>query len=185
MARRLLASCALLAVMLIALPVLGFPNEEKPLAKLSLRASVAEVQKIYPKMRKLDREQFGAMVVSSPLIDRYYQPDVKLEGLAHPVALELRFWKGQLWVLIAYLGDNSEDDMVAWLQKTYGPPRATKPNASWFGTTRTIVVNSKGRWLSWNDNALSAEIQKLLMKEMHMRLMPTPTAGAGTSAPPR
>jgi len=178
MSKRFLAGGTLLCVLLTALPVLGFPNEEKPLAKLSLRASVAEAQKVYPKMRKLDHEQFGAMVISSPLIDRYYQPEVKLEGLAHPLALELRFWKGQLWVLIAYFGDNSEDDIVAWLQKTYGPPKATKPNPSWFGKARTIVVNSKGRWLSWNDDALSAEIQKLLMEQMHMRLRPTPTAAA-------
>src|SRR5262245_51642523 len=115
-------ACASLLGWVLARPAWGFQNDQREFARLHFGQTAQQAQKLYPKLQKLDKERFAAAFPYGPLFPRYYRPDVKLPGLPHPVALELRFFKEELWVIVAYFGDNSNEQILAFLNKRYGPP---------------------------------------------------------------
>jgi hypothetical protein len=166
MRRCRLGMAVILGVCCLATAAGAIRNDVKRFAPLTLGQPVAQVQKVYKHMRHLTHEQFGAAVVFSPFIERYYQTGVKMKGLPQPVALELRFWKGKLWVIIAYFGGNSESQILAWLQGRYGKPTGHGVTVSWAGRRITVLMDAKQHWLSVADNAASKEVQMLLAQEL-------------------
>jgi hypothetical protein len=163
--KRWLVVAAVIA-MATAAPALAYKGERRGLGKLTLNQSIAQVQKIYPQMRKLTTEELGAGVALSPLIQRYHQTEVTLPGLAHPVALELRFWKEKLWVVIAYYAGNSGAEVERWLKKRYGKPTTTDPDPTWFGKLTQIITTPSEGWFSVGDNELSADAQAVFRESL-------------------
>jgi hypothetical protein len=143
-----------------------FPGDQRRFEKLRFGQTVVEVQALYPKMRLLEGEQLGAAVAFSPYIQRWSQPGIKLAGLANEVSLELRFWKERLWVVIAYYGANTAEDITSFLTKRHGAPTSTQPDASWNGKEVVIITSPQERWFSYNDLTLSAEVQAVFMEDL-------------------
>ncbi|MBI1817918.1 MAG: hypothetical protein HYR72_23315 [Deltaproteobacteria bacterium] len=162
-----------------AAPALAYKGERRGFDRLTFDQSIAQVQKVYPHMRKLTTEELGAAVALSPFIQRYHQTEVKLRGLSYPVALELRFWKEKLWVIIVYIGGNSADQVQRWLEQRYGKPTTTAPDPVWVGKQTQIVATLKESWIGINDNVLSTEAQTVFMEGMRKameRQHPAPPA---------
>jgi hypothetical protein len=161
----------------------AFQNERRGFEKLTFGQTIAQVQKVYPKMRKLDKEHLGATAVMSPLMPRYYQPEATVRGLAEPIALELRFWKDQLFVVIGYYGGNSHEAVVKWLERRYGKPTHTQPDPTWIGKQISIVTTPGEAWFSLNDSKLAAEAQAMMQEELRKMLQRQPAPAGPPPGP--
>lgn len=170
--RRVGSGFCISAVLALPLVASGFQNEQRGFERLRFGQSVADVRAIYPNARQLGREELGAVVVYSPFIVRHQIRDVRLDGLAHPISLELRFWKEKLWVIIGYFGDNSTDEIIRWLNQRYGRPTSTKPDPAWSGKIATVTMSSKQKWFSVADAVASKEISTLLIESMKTHKVP-------------
>ncbi len=155
------AIAALLACLVGAAPAAARQHERRGFEPLTFGQSIAQVQTLYPQMRQLDREQLGATVLYHPQIQRYHQPDVQLAGLPQAVSLELRFWKGQLWVVIGYFAADATEAILAFLEQRYGKPSSTQPGPTWVGKKITIVAAPEQQWFSVSDNTIGQEVQAL------------------------
>ena len=78
------AMAGLLACLVVATPAAALQNERRGFEPLTFGQSIDQVQKLYPQMRQLDREQLGATVLYHPQIQRYHEADVQLAGLPQP-----------------------------------------------------------------------------------------------------
>ncbi len=134
--------------------------------KAKLGMSPQEVAKLYPELKKLDREVLGATPVFSPFVVRQLIPSVALAGAPHPVPVELRYWKDKLWVIIVYNGQNSDEQMTDAFTALCGKPSADKPGPAWFGEKVSISSAPKQHWYALADNALSKQAQELFAEEM-------------------
>ncbi|MBI4518183.1 MAG: hypothetical protein HY699_20465 [Deltaproteobacteria bacterium] len=165
-ASRSISTTVLVALLAVG-PAWGMRNDQPGFDKLKLRQPLSEVQKTYPKMRKMnDSENLGAATILSPLLQRYHQLGVKLSGLSKPVSLELRFWKEQLWVVVVYFGENSRDDVVRMLKKRYGEPTFTQPDPAWNGKQVGVGYAPKEGWFSVGSIPIASEIQNMMAAEM-------------------
>lgn len=162
-----------------------FQNEPDGFGKARFGLSPAEVAKLYPSAKPLDKEFLGATPVFSPFIARQHLTEQKVPGLSKPVSVELRYWKDKLWVVIVYFGDNSAEQVEASLRERFGEPMGTGTGPYWTGEKVSITTAVREKWYSISDNAASAEVRHLFaeeMRKMHRARAPQPKR-AQSSAP--
>lgn len=176
---------------MLASPAAALEKEPAGLGKAKLGMSPKEVQKLYPgKVRVLDMEHLGATPVKSAHMVRQLLSDQKVEGLASPTNVELRYWDDKLWVIIVYYGENSNESVQEGLRKVYGQPDLSGNDAVWRGKKVQINTATRERWYAIADLALSAQAQQAFAAEMEkvqakMResQKPPPAAPAAPTAP--
>ena len=176
-----------LVLALAASAVARMTIEPKGFGKAHFGMSPAEVKKLYPNMRTLGRESFGATPVLGPDFVRQLLPAERIEGLSKPVPVELRYWKSRLWVVIVYYGANSTDDVVKYLKKLVGDPSNREPEPMWRGGEVTVNAANRERWYAISDNNLSRGVQVLLQSELAKQrgaAPPAQTPAAADSAKP-
>jgi hypothetical protein len=77
-----------------------------------------KAQKIFPKAEIVpEGKNLGAPNVGGPFVHRLYLTDQHVEGLPKPVNVELSFWKKNLWVVLVYWRENTEQDVLAALTR--------------------------------------------------------------------
>jgi len=152
-------------------------EEPRGFGKATFGMPEAEVLKLYPDAVPLQPGQtLGASAVAGPDISRVVLKNHKVEGLAKPTTVELRFWKKQLWGVIVYFGDNSDAEVVALLEKQFGKSENPDPKQMlWVGTATQTTASLRQRWYGSNDQKLSKEAQTWFMNALK---------GHGHDAPP-
>lgn len=154
--------------------------------------SPAEVERLYPRLTTLGRENLGATPVLSPLAVRQLLPPQELQGLSKPVRVELRYWKDRLWTVIVYYGDNSAEDVITVLRKQVGDPGNRDKEPTWRGEKVTVITANRERWYAISDDALSREVQAVVFEALGHPAPPPPggkekpaaSGHAGTAPPP-
>lgn len=142
-------------------------HEPTGYGKAKFGDSPQKVEKLYPgKVKALGQESLGATPVFSPLIARQSLSDQKVLGLAHPVTVELRYWKDQLWVVIVYYGANDSTAVNEALRKEYGKPDQSSADQVWKGKKTLVNTANRERWYAMSDNAIAHDAQMAFMEEM-------------------
>lgn len=154
-------SIVTLAVLLLPAAVAAAAKQPTGYGKVSFGASAEEFEKAYPEAKKLsENEDLGATVIGGPYVTRYVLRNQKIEGLPEPVTIELRFWKGKLWLYIVYFGKKQLEPALAHLKSTYGPQTGPDPNFPvWNLEKTTILVETKANRYTVNDLELSKDAQ--------------------------
>jgi len=150
-----------------------------------LRQSLAEVQKQFPEMKELRSKGPQAAIVEGEFIRRFAVRGVTPFGLAKPTDMELRFWKGQLWLALFQFGENNDDAVRAALEKRFGAKPSAAPQAFWETPTYSVALQMKPRWFSIQDPGLTSEAQRWFLELMGRKVQappPTPAAAAPTPA---
>ena len=132
--------------------------------------TVAQVRKAYPELKEAPQV---AGYLSHPNLKRYVLWHQKLEGLAKPADVELRFWRDSLWTVLFYCGENNFDDVKVQLSKQYGLPASGGADPTWLWPTRTLMTASKGGWYSIADREIGKDAQATLAREAHQPLPKT------------
>ncbi|MBI3783212.1 MAG: hypothetical protein HY270_07410 [Deltaproteobacteria bacterium] len=130
--------------------------------KAHFSMSVAQVRKAYPELREAPKV---AGYLSHPNLQRFVLWHQKMEGLPHPVDVELRFWRDSLWTILFYCGDNSFDAVKVQLSKQFGLPASGGTDPTWLWPTRTLMTASKQGWYSIADRQIGKEAQTELAKQ--------------------
>jgi hypothetical protein len=164
----------LLAIIVVVAPlrVVAMNNEPTGYEKANFGLSVEEVKKLYPGIEELPlSKSLGAPVIKGPFITRYLLAKQKVPGAEAPVDLELRFWKGKLWLFIAYFGQTQGEAVVAKLKETYGPPTSDHAGYPiWNGAKTAIVVEMKDGRYTVQYNEFSTEAQAWYIAELKKEL---------------
>jgi hypothetical protein len=119
------------------------------------------VKKLFPDAEEIpDGKDLGAASVGGPFVHRLLLKDQKVEGLAKPAKVELRFWKKKLWGVVVYFNDNEPQAVLAYLTKRLGPSQNTDPdNPIWFFDKTQTTASVSQKWYGTNDTALSKKAQ--------------------------
>jgi hypothetical protein len=146
----------------ILLPVTLAAEESKGptgYGKASFGMPLEEVQKAYPALESLgENNSLGAPAVGGPYIANYALRDQTVAGHAKPVQVELRFWKGQLWLYLVYFDQADLDAVMAHLKSQYGDPNSPTPSFPlWTFESSTVLVDQKRFRYTVNDKKLSDE----------------------------
>lgn len=167
----------------MAATVAAIENEPKGFGKAEFRMSPEQVAKLYEgQIRTLEGlESLGATPLGGPYVVRQALSGQRVEGLAEPTTVELRYWKDQLWVIIVYYGENSADSVKEMLTKKHGPGAQ---GIRWRSERVQVNAVDKERWYSLADAELSAEVQKLFAEEMRQLQQRGPQGGAPPAATP-
>jgi hypothetical protein len=158
--------------------------------KATFGMPLEEVKKLYPDMRELSfSENLGAVPVGGPYIARYVLRQQKVEGLTKPADVELRFWKGKLWLYIVYLGENTPESAVEALTKRYGPITGKDPRYPIWNTPKTtILVELSDKRYTVNDEPLSLQAREwfieLLRKGGNAEVVDLPLQAPAQAAAP-
>jgi len=157
-------------------------TEKEPTGFANARfgASVEEVKNLYPRLEPLTKS-LGSAVVEGPLVTRWVLWQQKTPGLPHPTNVELRFWKGRLWVVIIYFGENSLQTVIDSLTARYGPPRGNALSAVWTGAKSTVIVAGRAKWYSIHDNVISKEAQTAFIEDLRRNMRERTMRGQGRS----
>lgn len=121
--------------------------------------SYDEFRKLYPKSEVIpEGKDLGSPTVGGPYIRRLVLNDAKVEGLAKPTMVELRFWKNKLWAVIVYYGDNDDQQIHAMLAKRLGPnDSGDADNPLWERAMTQTTAQKKQRWYGVTLTSLSNE----------------------------
>jgi hypothetical protein len=130
--------------------------------------SLEDVWRLYPAAQLLgEKETLGAAVLDGPYIERLALRNQPVPGFPKPTTVELRFWKGRLWGVIVFFGDNDPEACKAHLARVYGPTTSRDPNMPlWRGDTVTTTGTYKQGWYGYTDNALSQEVSAWLAEAL-------------------
>jgi hypothetical protein len=109
----------------------------------------------------------GDSFLSHPNMARLYLEKATVMGLKHPVAVEFRFWKNELWTVIVYFLDNSFEDVTAMLTRQYGPADTPGDDPAWVRDNAKLVTMPGGHWYSMNDTRISAAAKADLIQSLH------------------
>lgn len=136
--------------------------------KAKFGSSTAAVKKLYPKLREVTAtDKLTAPFIGGPVITRMLLDKQTVAGLPKPILIELRFWKDQLWGVVGYFGDNTEQQVLDMLTKQLGPPQANNPaQVTWSGAKTQTIVSPKLRWYGITDDALSKQAQAWLAEQI-------------------
>lgn len=150
--------------LLVAGVAWGEPQERpvpEGFGKAKFGMSVAEVKAKYPELQPAPEIQG---YLSHPDLQRHVLFAAKVGKLPKPMDIELRFWKGQLWMMLFYNGKNSKDDVDRYLVDTYGPSASGALDSAWVWPGRTLISQTEHGWFSLSDKALGKEAQAELAK---------------------
>jgi hypothetical protein len=177
------------AAVLLAAPV--WAGDITGVGKTKFGQSVEEVKKIYPKMEPLRQEQvLGAQTIMADDLVRFVVRDTSAPGLKTPGDVELRFWKGKLWAIIVYYKDNDPAQVEAAISKELGPNTGKAPGSPyWKGTAMTAMMDTKLKWYSLTDDAISKDAQAWFIEKVRAQkgvnvVEQTPAAAAPAAATP-
>ena len=155
--------------------------------KVRFGATVDEVKKAYPKLEELNMSQsLGAPVIKGPDITRYVLHAESYPGVAEPIDVELRFWKGKLWLYIAYFPPAQSDSVLAKLVADHGPSTGKNPDyPNWKLEKSTVLLEKKLGRVTVNDDASTKEAQAWFLAELKkgMAARKPPAAAPGQAAP--
>jgi hypothetical protein len=155
--------------------------------KAKFGSTVEEVKKVFPKLEALTKEQMlGAPIVNTPDISRYALHEQSFPGASKPIDVELRFWKGKLWLYIAYFPPEEADAVLAKLTSEYGPQANKSADyPTWKLENTTVLVEKKLGRVTVNDNSFTKEAQEWFLGELKkgMSARRPPAAGAPPAAP--
>ena len=134
----------------------------------SFGMSLKDVWAMYPKARLLgEKESLGAAVLDGPYIERLALRDQPVPGFPKPTTVELRFWKGKLWGVVVFFGDNDPEVCKAYLAQAYGPTTVRDTSMPlWRGDKVTTTATYKQGWYGYTDNALSQEVSAWLAEAL-------------------
>jgi hypothetical protein len=136
--------------------------------KVPFGATLKEFQKAYPKAEQLELTQnLGAPVIRGPDIARYALHGQSYPGAAKPIDVEVRFWKGKLWLYIAYFPPAESEAVLAKLVADNGP--STNKSAdypTWNFPQSTILLEKKLGRVTVNDTASTKEAQAWFLAEL-------------------
>jgi hypothetical protein len=130
--------------------------------------SLKDVWRMYPNARLLgEQETLGAAVLDGPYIERLALRNQPVPGFPRPTTVELRFWKGKLWGVVVFFGDNDPQVCQAYLAKLYGPTTSQDTSMPlWRGDKATTTGTYKQGWYGYTDNALSQEVSAWLAEAL-------------------
>jgi hypothetical protein len=177
------------AAVLLAAP--GWAADITAVGKAKFGQSVDEVKKIYPKMEQLRPEQvLGAQTIMADDLVRYVVRDTSAPALKTPGDVELRFWKGKLWAFIVYYKANDPKQVEAAISEQLGPNTGKAPGSPyWKGTTMTAMMDTKLKWYSLTDDAISKDAQAWFIEKVRSQkgvnvIEQTPAAAPAAAATP-
>jgi hypothetical protein len=161
----------LAALLLVGVPcAAGSANaaELTGYGKAKFGSTSAAVKKLYPKAREVAAtDKLAAPFIGGPFITRLLLENQTIPGLPKPILVELRFWKDQLWGVIGYFGENTDQQVLDMLTKQLGPPQANNPaQVTWSGTKTQTIVSPRLRWYGTTDDALSTQAQAWLAEQI-------------------
>lgn len=171
-----------LCAALVATAAAAKAPEPTGLGKLTFGMGVDQVKKLFPKMEELTLEtNLGVGPLGGPNVQRFRLPKQTVAGVKQPVDLEIRFWKGKLWMIAVYYGVANDKAVMAALSKQYGPPTATNAQSSvWSGQHSVLFVEHGPGQYTIQDLALMKEAQAyvldLLRKGRQAEALPKDTA---------
>lgn len=136
--------------------------------KARFGATVNEVQKAYPKLEELTMNQsLGAPVIKGPDITRYVLHAETYPGVSQPIDVELRFWKGKLWLYIAYFPATESDAVLAKLVEDHGPSTSKSADyPSWKLEKSNVLLEKKLGRVTVNDDGFTKEAQAWFLAEL-------------------
>jgi hypothetical protein len=136
--------------------------------KARFGSTVAQVKKLYPGLEELPPEKtLGAPVINGPDIARYVLHNQTYPGVKNPVDVEIRFWKGKLWLYIAYFPVDEGNAVQSKLTADLGAPEnPTSEYPSWKLDTVSVLLEKKLGRVTVNENALSKEAQAWFLAEL-------------------
>jgi len=187
MKERMIVWCAAvlcLAVVAAAAEKAAEKKEPTGFGEAKFGMTADEVRGKFPKLEELTKN-LGAVPVGGPYITRYVLWKQPLPGLSKPGDVEMRFWKGKLWVIIVYCGENGKDAMLAALTKAYGPATNTDVRyPSWIGEKSSLVSEPNETRYTMNDNAMSKEAQVWFAEVLRQGLAGKVMSGASPQGTP-
>jgi hypothetical protein len=130
--------------------------------KAKFGMTVAEVKASYPELQPAPPIKG---YLSHPDLERHVLFAAKVGKLPKPMDIELRFWKGRLWMLLFYNGKNSKADVDRYLVSTYGEPVSGALDAAWVWPGRSLVSQTQHGWFSLSDRTIGKEAQAELAKQ--------------------
>jgi len=170
---RTLAGCVALAGLCGALLGAGIASAQEftGYGDVTFGASETAAKKRYPAARAVGQlDNLGAPFLGGAHIDRLILDKQSVAGLPKPTTVELRFWKDQLWGVIVYFGDNTDQQVTDLLTKRLGPSQSKDPTRlTWVGTKTQTSATIKQRWYGVTDLALSKEAQAWLAGELRKK----------------
>ena len=162
--------------------------------KAKFGSTVDEVKKVFPKLEALTLQQtMGAPIVNAPDITRYALHEQSFPGAAKPIDVELRFWKGKLWLYIAYFPPEEADAVLGKLTSEYGPQgNKSADYPSWKLENTTVLLEKKLGRVTVNDNGFTKEAQEWFLGELKKGMsakrppaaVPPPAAPAAPAGAP-
>ena len=163
------------------------PHTPEGFGKAKFGMTVEQVRQFYPTLIPAPAVT-GAASFRSPNMTRYMVAEVDVPGLRHPCALELRFWKNQLWSIIIYYAKNPFPEVVENLRRNYGPPTTKAHDPTWVLSKVTIVTSPAQLWYSFDDNEIGNDVRRAFMEAIQQHQAKrtpaqagqTPTAGNAT-----
>jgi len=182
---RTLSALALLS--LLASPAAALDVQKQPTGygKARFGMSPQEVEKLFKgKVRTLGEENLGATPITGPNVVRQVISDQKVPGFDQPTNVELRYWKGKLWVAIIYYGQNSTEQVNQALLKLYGEPTVMAADILWQFPKVMVNTANRERWYAIGDTALSREVQAVFLEELRQQQQPAAPAPAAPAPPP-
>lgn len=171
-----------LCAALVATTAAAKPPEPTGFGKLKFGMSVDQVKKLFPKMEALSLEtNLGVGPLGGPNVLRFRLPKQKVPGAKEPADVEVRFWKGKLWMIAVYYGVANDKTVMAALSEQYGPPTATNAQTSaWTGQHSVLFVEHGPGQYTIQDMAMMKEAQAyvldLLRKGRQAEALPKDTA---------
>lgn len=162
----------LIALLVLSLPIAAAAvGELLGIGKAKMGQSLAEVKKVFPKLEELRPDQnLGAQTIIAPDLTRFVTT-TSAPGIAKPAKVELRFWKGKLWAVIAYFPAEETDAVIAALTKQLGAPNGANPKKpAWNGATTSTFLESTQHWYSITDNALSKDAQTWFIEQVRGKI---------------
>jgi hypothetical protein len=123
--------------------------------------SLADFQKQFPKAEPLpEGKDIGSPTIGGPYIRRFVLTDQKVDGVAKPTQVEVRFWKNKLWAVIVYYGGNDDAKIHAMLLERLGPNESgDEDNPLWQRAKTATTAQKKQRWYGVTDAELSKQAQ--------------------------
>ena len=179
---------ALLVVAFLASPSLAVEVKYQPsgYGRARFGMSPEEVAKLFKgKVRTLGDESMGATPVLGPNVVRQLLSDQKVPGLDLATTVELRYWKGKLWVAIVYYGQNSAEQVNQSLLKRLGPPTLASSDIVWHFPKVMVNTANREHWYAIGDTALSSQAQAALLEELRrqQQMQAPPPAPAAVPTP--
>jgi hypothetical protein len=142
--------------------------EPSGFGKAKFGMSLKDVWRMYPQAQLLgEQETLGAAVLDGPYVERLALRNQPVPGFPRPTTVELRFWKGKLWGVVVYFGDNDPEVCKAYLAKEFGPTTSRDANMPiWRGDKVTTTATYNQGWYGYTDDALSQAVSAWLAETL-------------------